>query len=535
MDQINSLLHNLWFQLFTIVFIATVHGFGAAWLAVRMLFRPHYPVKFLGLTVFPQGMIPRHRERLANAIGKAVGNELMSQETIVNALFKTDFFRTKVSALVQSYAAELLQTDYPSLLEALPKAARNIVIETLGKLQNQLGGHILQTLQSEETAAAIEKFVGNRINEVLQKRVAQVIDTDTFNRLLGFTEAKLKDILTEKALAQKVREFVGERVDDLANTQTSLREMLTEETILLVKERLGSQIQPIIRHLGEIATQERTRNQIGSLVKHEINDFYEQLPFFQRIFVSREKLHREVDDLVNTSLPKKVDELLRGETFAIEAQNFLNTTIDGFLNKPLPELVGQIAPEKLERLKVQISDALLNVVQGEEMQQSISGYLFDTLHRIRPHSLKAIIEKLSPEAAERLKSMLTKGMLTILQREETANAVNAVIENQIEQFMILPVGKLSDRISSEIVEKATVALTERIVAAAEEKLPTAIAEFNVGEIVREKVSGYPADKLENLVLSIAKEHLRTIELFGAVIGLMIGIFQAFYFWYFAVR
>ena len=52
-----------------------------AWLAVRMLFRPRKPIKLLGLTVFPQGMIPRHRERLAAAIGKAVGDELVSQET----------------------------------------------------------------------------------------------------------------------------------------------------------------------------------------------------------------------------------------------------------------------------------------------------------------------------------------------------------------------------------------------------------------------------------------------------------------------
>nr|MBA3767901.1 DUF445 family protein [Acidobacteriota bacterium] len=58
---------------FAWVVIATVHGYGAAWLAIRMLFRPYHPVKFLGLTIWPQGMIPRHRERLAETIGNAVG------------------------------------------------------------------------------------------------------------------------------------------------------------------------------------------------------------------------------------------------------------------------------------------------------------------------------------------------------------------------------------------------------------------------------------------------------------------------------
>jgi uncharacterized membrane protein YheB (UPF0754 family) len=44
------------------------------------------------------------------------------------------------------------------------------------------------------------------------------------------------------------------------------------------------------------------------------------------------------------------------------------------------------------------------------------------------------------------------------------------------------------------------------------------------------VSEYPIEKLEALVLSVAQHHLKTIELFGAVIGFWIGVGQAIYFW-----
>jgi uncharacterized membrane protein YheB (UPF0754 family) len=49
--------------------------------------------------------------------------------------------------------------------------------------------------------------------------------------------------------------------------------------------------------------------------------------------------------------------------------------------------------------------------------------------------------------------------------------------------------------------------------------------------VRKKVSDYPLEKLEELVLSVAKDQLKTIELFGAVIGFFIGVAQAIYFWF----
>ena len=87
---------NPWVEFSSLVIVATLHGYAGAWLAVRMLFRPRNPIKLLGLTIFPQGMIPRHRDRLANAIGKAVGEELVSQETITEQLFGKEFLRKKI-------------------------------------------------------------------------------------------------------------------------------------------------------------------------------------------------------------------------------------------------------------------------------------------------------------------------------------------------------------------------------------------------------------------------------------------------------
>ena len=72
--------------------------------------------------------------------------------------------------------------------------------------------------------------------------------------------------------------------------------------------------------------------------------------------------------------------------------------------------------------------------------------------------------------------------------------------------------------------------------AAKEKLPQVIQEFNIGEVVREKINNYPVEKLETLVMSVAKEHLRTIELFGALFGFIIGFAQALLsYWFFAVK
>jgi uncharacterized membrane protein YheB (UPF0754 family) len=129
--------------------------------------------------------------------------------------------------------------------------------------------------------------------------------------------------------------------------------------------------------------------------------------------------------------------------------------------------------------------------------------------------------------------MLSKSLLKVLSREETSNVINAVLSRQIERVLATPIGKLSDYVSEEKAQEAGKSLTETIITAAREKLPVAIKEFDIGNVVREKINNYPVEKLENLVLSVAKEHLHKIELFGALFGLIIGILQAVQFYFFA--
>ena len=51
-----------------------------------------------------QSRVPVHTyERLAQAIGKAVGEELVSQDTIIQELTGKDFLRNKIQTVVDSY------------------------------------------------------------------------------------------------------------------------------------------------------------------------------------------------------------------------------------------------------------------------------------------------------------------------------------------------------------------------------------------------------------------------------------------------
>lgn len=532
-DVLSPWFKNIWVQMSLLVIFATAHGYAGAWLAVRMLFRPRNPIKLFGITIFPQGMIPRHRERLATAIGKAVGDELMSQDTILEQLTGNDFLKKKIDGLIRGYADELLAKDLPALKQAVPVDAQPILNEAVTLMRDRLSRHVRETIKSPDSIAAINSFVERRVDDFLSKRVEHVFDDEAFATFGGMIEKRIAAAATSPKVETNIRDLISARLGSVLASDVPVGRMFTPDAVTLLKEKAAEQIEPAITKLTELAAAERTREQIGTLIKREVHDYYENLPFFKKIFVSRENLLSEVDELVNESLPRRIEETLKGEFFADEARSFINETIDRSLEKPLTTLIGTIAEDQLEKLRDQITVSSLELIRDRETVVNLREMVMSSVAQFRPHSIDAILQTVYPESEEKLKKLLAGGLTDVLSRDETGAAVSEIIDRQIERAMERPIGRLSDLIPHDKVDSIVNALSGAITSAIAAKLPDAIADFDVGGVVREKIRNYPPEKLESLILSVAKEHLRTIELFGAGFGLAIGLVQAVQFYIYA--
>jgi uncharacterized membrane protein YheB (UPF0754 family) len=448
-------------------------------------------------------------------------------------LIGKDFLRRKIRVVVDSYTDELLATEYPSLIEALPAGIREPVLDAISGLQHRLAQHVETVLTSAESRTSIERFVGRRVDEVLGRRLSEVVDDETYDKLLSFIDERVHSAVEAKTFEANIRDFVGRRLDELITSPLPLGSLFTDDAVALLKEKANEQIEPTIHELTELAAAERTREQISALIKHEVHDYYENLSFFKKIFVSRDNLLHEVDELVNESFPRRIEETLRGTFFAEEARNFISRSIDNALAKPLPDVIGKIEPAQLDSLKEQVTKAIISLLRREETVDGISRYVRQTLEKFRPHSIDAILQIVHPEAQQKLTGMLSRGLVEILSRPDTLNMINDLLAQQIDRLLASPIGCIGDHLPPERVREASAALTDALIAAIAAKLPDAIKEFDVGGVVREKIENYPAEKLESLVLSVAKEHLRVIETFGALFGFFIGVAQAVQFYFYA--
>ena len=75
-----------YWQLLTMPAVGGVIGWVTNVIAIRMLFRPHDPVKVPLLPITVQGLLPKYKAELAAAIGQAVEEELLPIEALIDQL-----------------------------------------------------------------------------------------------------------------------------------------------------------------------------------------------------------------------------------------------------------------------------------------------------------------------------------------------------------------------------------------------------------------------------------------------------------------
>src|SRR5258708_17517561 len=113
---------------------------------------------------------------------------------------------------------------------------RGPVLDAITSLQFTIAEHIESVLKNEETQSTIRVFGERRVDEVLSRRVSSVIDDETFEKIVGFLEERIRSAVESPALEKNILDFVGRRVDDLVGTKTPLGSMFTSDAVALLKE-----------------------------------------------------------------------------------------------------------------------------------------------------------------------------------------------------------------------------------------------------------------------------------------------------------
>lgn len=201
----------MWWQFVTMPVGGALIGWLTNRLAIRMLFRPRRPWRFLGLTV--QGLLPRRRVELADRVAEAIEREFLSLDDI-RATLRDPEYRKALGERVEGWLRELFSeklANGPRLLRAVvgdglvdrlaAGAAQEVIRHLPSLIEGALGEFERRFDVRQVVRSNIEAFDLGRLEDiVLQLARRELRFIEVLGGVIGFAIGLLL-IVVEHLLA----------------------------------------------------------------------------------------------------------------------------------------------------------------------------------------------------------------------------------------------------------------------------------------------------------------------------------------------
>lgn len=207
--------------------IGAVIGYCTNYIAVKMLFRPLRPVKIGNFQVpFTPGIIPRGKDRLAKAVGAAVGNNLLTGETLKENLLSNE--------MVQKIETETQKA--LSTMESDGRTIQNVLTDYVG--EESYARH-LQEVESSLSDKLMDKVEEMDLGNIISENVAAAI--------LDKVRGTLLEMMVTQDLVKTLTSSVSEKINIyiLQNGPAVIEEKVKEECEAFMEKTVGETAQYI--------------------------------------------------------------------------------------------------------------------------------------------------------------------------------------------------------------------------------------------------------------------------------------------------
>ena len=165
--------------LYTIPLISAFIHWLTIWMALKLLFHPRHPKKFLGFTL--HGVFPKRQQQIAESLGRIVGQELLSFGDIEEAITRPEAVQ-RILPMAEEHVDNFLRV---KLKESMPMIAMFVGDKTIAQLKT-----VFMTELRELFPVIMKNYVANLRNDLDLERIV-------VEKIAGFSADRLESLLNE--------------------------------------------------------------------------------------------------------------------------------------------------------------------------------------------------------------------------------------------------------------------------------------------------------------------------------------------------
>lgn len=157
--------------------IGGIIGYITNDIAIRMLFRPHKAKYIFGLHIpFTPGIIPKEKDRIADAIGNVISENLMNSEVLQRYLLSEDI-KNKLSDSIDNYI-NTQKSNNETVEEFL---SHYLSSDEVSSMKSSIGNNLATQVESK----LVDSALGERIAHMAMDHVASKLNVDGAKELLA--------------------------------------------------------------------------------------------------------------------------------------------------------------------------------------------------------------------------------------------------------------------------------------------------------------------------------------------------------------
>ncbi len=489
--------------------VGALIGYVTNYVAIRMLFRPLTEKRIFGVRLpLTPGIIPKQRADLATSIGRMVSRELITAEAMEKQL-SAPGFRGRLEQNIRSFIENLLNKPISSLRDG----SKELLFDSGERF---LAGSLHRFFASRSFIYAVRKLLTGLIRNLGNRQVGDILVKVDIRRLV---KERLLPALAGKDLGKKIA--------------AGLERIIHEQKDRLIPEDLAAALAQVVAgflpqlfdSLFRWLRQQDTRTELQTRGKSLLRDILDKLNIFQKFLMSAAQYDRTLEEKMPDIVTDAIDSL---ESAAYDEENLakLKRVLErAFLNWR-EKVTGANNPGAEGRIRNLVEKGLAVLAQ-EDVRDRLSAALAKSLEE-HEGTLQENLTRFLGLHEQDLLEFASFHILEALSQEERSRAIAAEIVSFARGFLEEHQEQtLSELLHIEVSTQKLAAafLTEHLIGILKQRLPALLQSFDIEEMVVTKINALDVIDVEHLLLMVIAKHLKWINLFGALLGALIGFFQ----------
>lgn len=504
-------------------------GYLTNYVAIRMLFRPLKPWRIFSIRIpMTPGVIPSKRHDLAQNIGGMVGDHLLTSKDVGKAL-GNESFQAELRNLIGARVEDFLQRDLGPLPSLIPQQFRSYFTAWIKISRERVLKHLHDHIDSDEFADTLNKALEERFSDLLDQNLAELMPPEMLGGLIEFMEDTAGNLLTSPEVEKWLTTYIDQRLNEFLENGRSPADLIPGELGSQLLNRLEQETPALLHKLAATIQEPTIQDKIADALYRAVEGFTASLgPMAAMLgnFIKPEMIKSKIQEYLGNN-GQELAQWLLDENVQVKVSEVLREKADSLLHTPLAELLKDVDPAKIANGRIAVAGQAMAFLRDPATHKAISNLLKDTFEAHKDRNLNELLTALfGVNGSKEAKSWAGNEIISMIRSRNFKRMLDQLVADLIEsKILAIPIGRLESFLPEKVKEGISDFLLEQTSIILIKEVPALVDSLNIKDIVTRKVDSLDLLKLEELLLSIMQEQFKYINLFGGLLGFIIGLFN----------